>query len=228
MPKIGTIINMYNFVYKRSADNFMKVLLVNGSPHKNGSTYSALREVETALNNEGIETSIVWLGTEAISGCLACGYCSRNGKCVKNDIVNEFAQRAKNADGFVFGTPVHFASASGAITSFLDRVFYSASGALRHKPAAVITVARRGGTTAAYDQLVKYPAYAEMPIISSNYWNMVHGAVASDVPEDKEGMQTMRILGKNMAYFIKCIEAGKKAGIELPQPEKKEITNFIR
>lgn len=206
----------------------MKVLLVNGSPHKNGSTYSALREVETALNNEGIETSIVWLGTEAISGCLACGYCSRNGKCVKNDIVNEFAQRAKNADGFVFGTPVHFASASGAITSFLDRVFYSASGALRHKPAAVITVARRGGTTAAYDQLVKYPAYAEMPIISSNYWNMVHGAVASDVPEDKEGMQTMRILGKNMAYFIKCIEAGKKAGIELPQPEKKEITNFIR
>ena len=206
----------------------MKVLLVNGSPHKNGSTYSALREVDTALNNEGIETSIVWVGTEAISGCLACGYCSRNGKCVKNDIVNEFAQRAKNADGFVFGTPVHFASASGAITSFLDRVFYSASGALRHKPAAVITVARRGGTTAAYDQLVKYPAYAEMPIISSNYWNMVHGAVASDVPEDKEGMQTMRILGKNMAYFIKCIEAGKKAGINLPEPEKKEITNFIR
>lgn len=206
----------------------MKVLLVNGSPHKNGSTYSALREVETALNNEGIETSIIWLGTEAISGCLACGYCSRNGKCVKNDIVNEFAQRAKNADGFVFGTPVHFASASGAITSFLDRVFYSASGSLRHKPAAVITVARRGGTTAAYDQLIKYPAYAEMPIISSNYWNMVHGAVASDVPEDKEGMQTMRILGKNMAYFIKCIEAGKKAGINLPEPEKKEITNFIR
>ena len=206
----------------------MKVLLVNGSPHKNGSTYSALREVETALNNEGIETSIIWLGTEAISGCLACGYCSRNGKCVKNDVVNEFAQRAKNADGFVFGTPVHFASASGAITSFLDRVFYSASGSLRHKPAAVITVARRGGTTAAYDQLIKYPAYTEMPIISSNYWNMVHGAIASDVPEDKEGMQTMRILGKNMAYFIKCIEAGKKAGINLPEPEKKEITNFIR
>ena len=219
---------MYNFVHKGVRIYFMKVLLVNGSPHKNGSTYVALREVETALNNEGIETSIVWLGTEAISGCLACGYCSRNGKCVKNDIVNEFAQRAKNADGFVFGTPVHFASASGAITSFLDRVFYSASGSLRHKPAAVITVARRGGTTAAYDQLIKYPAYAEMPIISSNYWNMVHGAVASDVSEDKEGMQTMRILGKNMAYFIKCIEAGKKAGINLPEPEKKEITNFIR
>ena len=219
---------MYNFVHKGVRIYFMKVLLVNGSPHKNGSTYVALREVETALNNEGIETSIVWLGTEAISGCLACGYCSRNGKCVKNDIVNEFAQRAKNADGFVFGTPVHFASASGAITSFLDRVFYSASGSLRHKPAAVITVARRGGTTAAYDQLIKYPAYAEMPIISSNYWNMVYGAVASDVSEDKEGMQTMRILGKNMAYFIKCIEAGKKAGINLPEPEKKEITNFIR
>ncbi len=206
----------------------MKVLLVNGSPHKNGSTYAALREVETALNSEGVETSIVWLGSEAISGCLACGYCSRNGKCVKNDIVNEFAQRAKNADGFVFGTPVHFAGASGAIVSFLDRIFYSASGAMRHKPAAVITVARRGGTTAAYDQLIKYPAYAEMPIISSNYWNMVHGAVASDVAEDKEGLQTMRILGKNMAYFVKCIEAGKKAGISLSEPEKKEITNFIR
>ena len=206
----------------------MKVLLVNGSPHKNGSTYTALCEVEKALNSEGIETSIVWLGTEAISGCLACGYCSRNGKCVKNDIVNEFAQRAKNSDGFVFGTPVHYAGASGAIVSFLDRLFYSASGSLRHKPAAVITVARRGGTTAAYDQLIKYPAIAEMPIISSNYWNMVHGLVASDVPEDKEGMQTMRILGKNMAYFIKCIDAGKKAGIELPEREKKEITNFIR
>ena len=206
----------------------MKVLLVNGSPHKNGSTYTALCEVEKALNSEGIETSIVWLGTEAISGCLACGYCSRNGKCVKNDIVNEFAQRAKNADGFVFGTPVHYAGASGAIVSFLDRLFYSASGSLRHKPAAVITAARRGGTTAAYDQLIKYPAIAEMPIISSNYWNMVHGLVASDVPEDKEGMQTMRILGKNMAYFIKCIDAGKKAGLELPEREKKEITNFIR
>ena len=219
---------MYNFVHKGVRIYFMKVLLVNGSPHKNGSTYVALREVETALNNEGIETSIVWLGTEAISGCLACGYCSRNGKCVKNDIVNEFAQRAKNADGFVFGTPVHYAGASGVIVSFLDRLFYSSSSSLRHKPAAIITAARRGGTTAAFDQLIKYPAIAEMPIISSNYWNMVHGAVASDVPEDKEGMQTMRVLGKNMAYFLKCNEAGKKAGISLPEPEKKEITNFIR
>ena len=206
----------------------MKVLLVNGSPHKNGSTYAALREVETSLNNEGIETSIVWLGTDAISGCLGCGYCSRNGKCAKNDIVNEFAQRAKNADGFVFGTPVHYAGASGAITSFLDRVFYSASGAMRQKPAAVITVARRGGTTAAYDQLIKYPAIAEMPIISSNYWNMVHGAVPSDIAEDKEGVQCMRILGRNMAYFLKCIDAGKKAGIEAPAPEKRDVTNFIR
>ncbi len=207
----------------------MKVLLVNGSPHKNGSTYVALREIENALNSEGVETSIVWLGTDAISGCIACGYCSRNEKCVKNDMVNEFAQRAKSADGFVFGTPVHYAGASGAITSFLDRLFYSApKGTFRHKPAAVITVARRGGTTAAYDQIVKYPAYAEMPIISSNYWNMAHGLTASDVPEDREGIQTMRVLGKNMAYFLKCIEAGKKAGIKAPEAEKKEITNFIR
>ena len=211
---------------------FVLTIQYNGKNYngwqKNANGKSIQGEVEKALNSEGIETSIVWLGTEAISGCLACGYCSRNGKCIKNDIVNEFAQRAKNADGFVFGTPVHYAGASGAIVSFLDRLFYSASGSLRHKPAAVITVARRGGTTAAYDQLIKYPAIAEMPIISSNYWNMVHGAVASDVPEDKEGMQTMRILGRNMAYFIKCIDAGKKAGIELPQREKKEITNFIR
>lgn len=207
----------------------MKVLLVNGSPHKNGSTYVALREIETALNGDGIETSIVWLGTDPISGCLGCGYCKRNGKCIKNDIVNDFAQRAKNADGFVFGTPVHYAGASGAITSFLDRLFYSASGeTFRHKPAAVITAARRGGTTAAYDQLIKYPAIAEMPIISSHYWNMVHGAVASDVTEDKEGIQCMRILGKNMAYFLKCIDAGKKAGINAPAPEKRETTNFIR
>lgn len=206
----------------------MKVLLVNGSPHKNGSTFAALREVETALNAEGIETSIVWLGTEPISGCLACGYCSRNGKCIKNDIVNDFVQRAKSADGFIFGTPVHYAGASGAITSFLDRVFYSASGSMRHKPAGVITVARRGGTTAAYDQLIKYPAIAEMPIISSNYWNMVHGAVPSDIAEDKEGIQCMRILGRNMAYFLKCIEAGKKAGISAPAAEKRDVTNFIR
>ena len=207
----------------------MKVLLVNGSPHKNGSTYTALCEVEKALNNEGIETSIVWLGTDAISGCLACGYCSRNGKCVKNDIVNEFAQRAKNADGFVFGTPVHYAGASGAITSFLDRLFYSSSqDTFRLKPAAVITVARRGGTTAAYDQLIKYPAIAEMPIVSSHYWNMVHAAAPEETKEDKEGMQCMRILGKNMAYFLKCIEAGKNNGISVPAPEKREATNFIR
>ena len=207
----------------------MKVLLVNGSPHKNGSTYIALKEVETALNAEGVETSIVWLGTEALSGCMACEYCSRNNKCIKNDIVNDFAARAKNADGFVFGTPVHYAGASGSITSFLDRLFYSApADTFRHKPAAVITAARRGGTTAAYDQLIKYPAIAEMPIISSNYWNMVHGLKAEDVPEDREGMQCMRILGKNMAYFLKCIDAGKKAGVKIPEPEKRDVTNFIR
>ena len=207
----------------------MKVLLVNGSPHKNGSTHVALREIENALNAEGIETSIVWLGTEPICGCLACGYCKRNGKCVKNDIVNEFSARAKNADGFIFGTPVHYAGASGAITSFLDRLFYSSSqDTFRLKPAAVITVARRGGTTAAYDQLIKYPAIAEMPIISSHYWNMVHAAAPEETKEDKEGVQCMRILGKNMAYFLKCIEAGKNNGIAVPAPEKRDVTNFIR
>ena len=207
----------------------MKVLLVNGSPHKNGSTDAALRVVEAALNKEGVETKIVWLGTEPICGCLGCGFCAKNGRCIKNDIVNDFVEAAESADGFVFGTPVHYAGASGAITSFLDRVFYSApKEAFRHKPAAVITVARRGGTTAAYDQLIKYPAIAEMPIISSHYWNMVHAAVPSEIYEDKEGIQCMKILGQNMAYFLKCIDAGRTLGVKAPAAEKRDVTNFIR
>ncbi len=207
----------------------MKVLLVNGSGHKNGTTYTALREVELALNCEGMETEIVWLGTEAIAGCIGCEYCSKKGECFRKDIVNEFVEKAKSADGFVFGTPVHYAGASGAITSFLDRVFYSApAGTFRHKPAAVITAARRGGCTAAYEQLIKYPSIAEMPIISSHYWNMVHGLVASEAAEDKEGMQCMRLLGKNMAYFLKCIDAGRTLGIKAPAAEKRDVTNFVR
>ncbi len=207
----------------------MKVLLVNGSGHKSGSTNAALKEVEAALNKEGIETSIVWLGTEALAGCIGCEYCSKSGECFRKDIVNDFVEMAKHADGFVFGTPVHYAAASGAMTSFMDRVFYSApAGTFRHKPAAVVTVARRGGNTAAYDQLIKYPGIAEMPIISSHYWNMVHALVPSEIPEDKEGVQCMRILGKNMAYFLKCIDAGRTLGVKAPAAEKREVTNFTR
>lgn len=207
----------------------MKVLLVNGSPHRAGCTYTALHEVAVSLGAEGIETEIFWVGAQPVSGCMACGFCREHGKCVFDDCVNDFAQKAAEADGFVFGSPVHYASASGAMTSFMDRLFYSASAKVfRHKPAGVIVSARRAGTTTAYDQLIKYPGIAEMPIISANYWNMVHGSRAEDVIKDKEGMQSMRILGRNMAYYLKCIEVGKKAGIAEPPFETRDATNFIR
>ena len=179
----------------------MKVLLVNGSPHKEGCVYTALSEVAKELNNKGIETEIFWIGIKPISGCIACHKCSELGKCVFNDVVNEFAEKAKNADGFVFGTPVHYASASGAITSFMDRLFYSTfsnQDIFRLKPAATIVSARRAGTTATFDQLNKYYTMNQMPVISSRYWNMVHGSTPDEVRKDEEGMQIMRILGKNM------------------------------
>ncbi len=207
----------------------MKVLLVNGGPHKEGCTYTALKEVEKELNNEGIETEIFWVGVKPISGCIACGKCSEIGKCVFDDVVNEFAEKCKDADGFIFGTPVHYASASGSITSFMDRLFYSTSSDIfRLKPAATIVSARRAGTTSTMDQLNKYFSINQMPIISSRYWNMVHGNNPEEVKQDEEGMQIMRILGRNMAYHLKCKEAGKKAGINMPEKEKTKLTNFIR
>lgn len=211
----------------------MKVLLVNGGPHEKGCTYTALSEVSKTLNEEGIETEIFWIGVKPIAGCIACGKCKELRKCVFNDTVNEFVEKAKEADGFIFGSPVHYAAASGAISSFMDRVFYSAgsnkqANIFRYKPAAAVVSARRAGTTSTYDQLNKYFGITEMPIISSRYWNMVHGSTPEDVLQDEEGMQTMRILGRNMAYYLKCIEAGKKAGIELPKREKTILTNFIK
>lgn len=211
----------------------MKVLLVNGSPHQKGCTYTALKEVEKTLNEEGIETEIFWIENKPIGGCIACKACSNIGKCAFDDVVNEFVEKAKDFDGFVFGTPVHYAAASGNITAFMDRVFYSASCSKRgkyfyYKPVATVISARRAGTTATYDQLNKYFGITQMPIISSRYWNMVHGATPEDVMKDEEGMQTMRILGRNMAYFLKCIEVGKEKGIELPKKEKTIFTNFIR
>lgn len=211
----------------------MKVLLVNGGPHEKGCTYTALSEVSKTLNEEGIETEIFWIGVKPIAGCIACGKCKELGKCVFNDTVNEFVEKAKEADGFIFGSPVHYAAASGAISSFMDRAFYSTGSSkqaniFRYKPAAAVVSARRAGTTSTYDQLNKYFGITEMPIISSRYWNMVHGSTPEDVLQDEEGMQTMRILGRNMAYYLKCIEAGKKAGIELPKREKTILTNFIK
>lgn len=211
----------------------MKVILVNGSPHQNGSTYAALKEVETTLKEEGVETEIFWIGNKAISGCIGCRACSELKKCFINDIVNEFVEKAKSADGFVFGTPVHYAAMAGNLTSFMDRVFYSASAgkhkdSFMYKPASSVIVARRAGTTATYDQINKYFGITQMPIISSRYWNMVHGASPEDVKKDEEGMQTMRILARNMAYYLKCIEAGREKGIERPKMEKVIFTNFIK
>jgi multimeric flavodoxin WrbA len=211
----------------------MKVILVNGSPNKNGCTYTALCEVEKTLNEADIETEIFWIGTKPIIGCTACMKCREKGKCTfDKDVVNEFTEKAYEADGFIFGSPVYYAGATGAITSFLDRAFYSSSQgngleAFKHKPASVICSARRGGTTATYDQLNKYLGISQMPIISSFYWNMVHGNTPEEVKQDSEGLATMRQLGRNMAFFLKCIEAGKKDGLT-PEEEPKIAFNFIR
>lgn len=208
----------------------MKVLLLNGSPHKNGCTNTALEEIAKTLNAEGIETEIFFIGTDAIAPCKACGACRKLGKCVVDDKVNEFIAKAENSDGFIFGSPVHYASASGIITTFLDRAFYagSAKQVFRMKPGAAIVSARRAGTTATLDQLNKYFMITEMPVISSRYWNMVHGAKPEDVLKDEEGMQIMRILGKNMAWYLKSMEVAKKAGILPPAKEEVSMTNFIR
>lgn len=210
----------------------MKVLLVNGSPHQEGCTYTALTEIAATLEAEGIGTTIFQVGTSPIIGCTGCGRCAKLGKCIYEDRVNEYVKIAGEYDGFIFGSPVHFAAASGAITSFMDRAFYvlrkSGSGAFHLKPAAAVVSARRGGTTAAFDQLNKYFTISEMPVISSSYWNMVHGNSPEQVRQDLEGMRTMRVLGRNMAYFLKLKEAGLKAGVPLPAEEEAVATNFIR
>ena len=211
----------------------MKVLLLNGSQHKNGCTYTALEEIAKTLKEEGIDSEIYQIGTGVIAPCRGCYACRQLGKCViDSDDVNNFVDKCKEFDGFVFGSPVHYASACGAVTSFLDRAFFvnMASGkkAFEHKPGAAIASARRAGTTATLDQLNKYFGITQMPVISGRYWNMVHGANANDVKQDLEGMQNMRILARNMAWFLKLKEAGAKAGIQLPKEEQVTLTNFIR
>jgi multimeric flavodoxin WrbA len=210
----------------------MKVILVNGSPHENGCTCTALRTVAKTLNEEGIETEIFQLGKQPLVGCTACGGCAQTGRCVFDDRVNEFLDLAAGADGFVFGSPVHYASAGGAIVSFMDRAFFAGSNAKERpfylKPAAAVVSARRAGTTAAFDQLNKYFTISQMPVISSRYWNMVHGTKPEDVEKDLEGLQVMRVLARNMAWFLKCKEAGAKAGVPLPEAEDTIRTNFIR
>ena len=205
----------------------MKVILVNSSPHKNGCTYTALNEAAQTLNKEGIETEIFQLGTSPIAGCIACGACS-SGKCCFDDCVNEFVEKAKTADGFIFGSPVYYAGMSGQLSSFMDRAFYFGSKYMTGKPAAAVVSCRRGGASAAFEQINKYFMMTCMPVATSQYWNQVHGSKAEDVLKDEEGLQTMRTLAQNMAWLIKCIEAGKAAGIDRPERESVIRTNFIR
>lgn len=206
----------------------MKVILVNGSPKEKGCTYTALCEVAGALEKNGIETEIFWVGAKPIAGCIGCGACSKSGKCFVDDCVNVFVEKAKTADGFVFGSPVHYAAASGALTSFLDRAFYGKGAVFAGKPGAAVVSCRRGGASAAFDQLNKYFTINNMPVVSSQYWNQVHGNTPEEVKKDVEGMQTMRTLGNNMAWLLKCIEAGAAAGITFPEREPAVRTNFIR
>lgn len=205
----------------------MKVLLINGSPHKNGCTYTALSEVAASLNENGIDTEIFWIGNKSIHGCIACGGCKNTGRCVFDDGVNDVSDKMAECDGLIVGTPVYYASPNGSLYSLLDRLF-GICPSLAHKPAAAIASARRGGTTAAIDGINKYFTIRQMPVVSSTYWNNVHGNTPEEVKQDKEGLQTMRNLGKNMAWLIKCIEAGKKAGIDIPVAESADRTNFIR
>ncbi len=211
----------------------MKVLLFNGSPHKSGCTYTALVEIAETLKKEGIESEIYQLGTEPVAPCRACGACEKLGKCVIQDKVNDFVDYAADFDGFIFGSPVHYASASGGTTAFLDRAFFVAFRTGRgeiftHKPGCAIASARRAGTTATLDQLNKYFMISQMPVISGRYWNMVHGSSADEVRQDVEGMQNLRILARNMAWHLKCKEAGEKAGVLMPKAEDIVYTNFIR
>ena len=211
----------------------MKVCLVNGSPNEKGCTFTALCEAEKTLHEEGVETGWFWIGREGVTGCTGCGACEKLGRCVKSDAVNEFTALAREYDGFLFGSPVYFSGMSGAMMSFMDRVFYSSSRSgmspFAFKPAAAVVSARRAGTTSALDQMNKYFLYTQMPVVPSRYWNMVHGNRPEEVLQDEEGLQIMRVLGRNMAWLLKLKAAGEAAGVAPPAPEPRRIaTNFIR
>lgn len=205
----------------------MKVLLINGSPNAKGSTYTALNEVAKSLNSMGIETEIVHVGHKDIRGCIGCRKCKTIGKCVFDDLVNDTAPKFEACDGIVIGTPVYFASANGTVVSFIDRLFYSVPFDKRMKVGATVMALRRGGASSTFDEMNKYFTISEMPVVSSGYWNSVHGHNAEEVKLDLEGMQVMRTLGMNMAFLMKSIEFGKKE-LGLPEREERVFTNFIR
>lgn len=205
----------------------MKVLMINGSPRANGNTFTALKEMEKVFNENGVETEIVTVGNKEIRGCIACATCYERGKCVFDDLVNETAPKFEEADGLVIASPVYYASANGTLISFLDRLFYSAHFDKSMKVGASVAVARRAGTTATFDELNKYFTISSMPIASSTYWNEVHGREKGQAIEDKEGMQCLRTLARNMTFLMKSIELGKEK-FGLPEKEERVWTHFIR
>ena len=205
----------------------MKVLLLNGSPHAAGCTFTALSEVAGELNKQGIETEMIQVGHLNLRGCVACGGCSKTGQCVMNDIVNEISEKLRDSDGLVVGSPVYYAGANSTLTSALTRLFYSHNYDLSMKVGAAVVSCRRGGASATFDELNKFFTISGMPIASSQYWNSVHGNNAEQVRQDLEGMQVMRTLGRNMAFLIKSIQLGKEQ-FGLPEKEPHVWTNFVR
>lgn len=205
----------------------MKVLLINGSPNEKGCTYTALSEVAKTLIANGVETEILYLGKKPIAGCIDCRQCFKTSKCIFNDKVNDVSQQLDDYDGMVVGSPVYYAGPSGQITAFLDRLFFANEARMAGKLGAAVVSCRRGGASAAFDRLNKYFTISNMHIVGSQYWNQVHGYTPDDVRKDKEGLQTMRTLGQNMAYLLKCMEIGKNAGIEKPVYEPRINTDFI-
>lgn len=210
----------------------MKVLMVNGGPHERGCTYTVLTEFGRVLKEEGIDSSIFWIGNKPVAGCLDCRACEKLKKCVFNDRVNDFLELSREADGFLFGGPVHWASASGPFLSFMDRLFYAdyraGLGSFYMKPTAVVMTLRRAGSVAAMDTLLKYPTHTDMPIISSRYWNQVYGSTPEEVMQDGEGIQNIQELAVNMAFFLKCKKAGLKSGLRIPEQKPRIITSFFR
>ncbi|MCI8388692.1 MAG: flavodoxin family protein [Clostridiales bacterium] len=209
----------------------MKVLLVNGSPHEKGCTYTALSEVAEQLKKNGVDSEIFWLGVDPLRSCIGCGGCAKSGKkrCVfGGDVVNAALDKMEECDGIVVGSPVHYAGPSGQVTSFLGRLFYSGSALLQGKPGTAVVSCRRGGASAAYESLCKYFEMSNMPLVTSQYWNQVHGNTPDEVRRDEEGLQTMRTLADNMAWMLKSIEAGRAAGVAYPEREARIRTNYIR
>lgn len=206
----------------------MKVILINGSPNAKGCTFTALREAEDTLQKNGIDTEIVQIGKKPVQGCISCFSCSNSGKCVFSDIVNELADKIAEADGVIIGSPVYYGNPNGSLMAILARLFLSAGGRFNGKLAAAVVSARRGGCSAAFDGINKFFMMCNMHVVSSQYWNQVHGFTPEDVKKDQEGLQTMRTLAENMSWLLKCIELGKENGIKPPVHEETVLTNFIQ